>query len=143
MNRTNPFDEIEQFFGRTPFGGDHVWGRNVRTTDIDIAEYDDEFVVMADLPGYDREDIDVRADDGRLTIGAERDTTDAEHEHEDIGRRYLRRERRHESVTRTVDLPGSVVESEATATFQNGVLTVNLPKQMDGEMDDGHQIDVE
>jgi len=143
MNRTNPFDEIEQFFGRAPFGGDRAWGRTVRTTDIDVAEYDDEFVVMADLPGYDREDIDVRADDGRLTIGAERDTTDAEHEHENIGRRYLRRERRHESVTRTVDLPGSVVESEATATFQNGVLTVNLPKQMDGEMDDGHQIDVE
>ena len=154
MNRTNPFDEIEQFFGRAPFGGDRAWGRTVRTTDIDIAEYDDEFVVMADLPGYDREDIDVRADDGRLTISAERDTAhghedaepghdDAEHGHDDAGRRYLRRERRHESVTRSLDLPGSVIESAATATFQNGVLTVTLPKEMHDETDDGHRIDVE
>ena len=147
MNRTNPFDEIEQFFGRTPFGGDRAWGRDVRTTDIDVAEYDDEFVVMADLPGYDREDIDVRADDGRLTISAEHDTehesAEPDTEHEDTGRRYLRRERRHESVTRSVDLPGSVIESEATATFQNGVLTVRLPKQTDTETDDSHRIDIE
>lgn len=141
MNRTNPFDEIEQFFGRTPFGGDRAWGRDLRTTDVDVAEYDDEFVVMADLPGYNREDIDVRAEDGRLTISAE-------HEHEgteraNTGRRYLRRERRHESVTRSVDLPGSVLESDATATFQNGVLTVTLPKQTDDEMDDSHRIDIE
>lgn len=138
MNRTNPFDEIEQFFGRTPFGGDRVWGRDLRTADVDVAEYDDEFVVMADLPGYDREDIDVRATDGRLTISAEHDT-----EHEDGDRRYLRRERRHESVTRSVDLPASVIESDATATFQNGVLTVMLPKETDTDSNDGHRIDVE
>ena len=136
MNRTNPFDEIEQFFGRTPFGGDRTWGRDLRTTDIDVAEYDDEFVVMADLPGYDRDDIDVRAADGRLTIAAELDV-----EHEDANRRYLRRERRHESITRSVDLPAPVVDDEASATYRHGVLTVTLPKAVDGA-DDGHRIDV-
>lgn len=136
MTRTNPFDEIEQFFGRTPFGGDRTWGRDLRTTDIDVAEYDDEFVVMADLPGYDRDDIDVRAADGRLTIAAELDA-----EHEDADRRYLRRERRHESITRSVDLPGPVVDDDASATYRHGVLTVTLPKAVDGT-DDGHRIDV-
>jgi len=143
MNRTNPFDEIEQFFGRAPFGGDRAWGRDLRTTDIDVAEYDDEFVVMADLPGYDREDIDVRATDGRLTITAERDAEreNGEHEHEDADRRYLRRERRHESVTRSVDLPGPIADEDASATYRHGVLTVTLPKTVD-EADDGHRIDV-
>ena len=136
MTRTNPFDEIEQFFGRTPFGGDRTWGRDLRTTDIDVAEYDDEFVVMADLPGYDRDDIDVRAADGRLTIAAELDA-----EHEDADRRYLRRERRHESITRSVDLPAPVVDDDASATYRHGVLTVTLPKAVDGT-DDGHRIDV-
>ena len=138
MNRANPFDEIEQFFGRTPFGSDRMWGREMRTADVDVAEYDDEFVVMADLPGYDREQIDVRATDGQLTIRAERDT-----EHEDTDRRYLRQERRHESVTRAIDLPGSVVENDATATFHNGVLTVTLPKATAVDGTDGHRIDVE
>jgi HSP20 family protein len=136
MNRTNPFDEIEQFLGRTSFGGDRAWGRDLRTTDIDVAEYDDEFVVMADLPGYDREQIDVRATDGRLTITAERDA-----EHEDADRRYLRRERRHESITRSVDLPAAVVDEEANATYRHGVLTVTLPKVAE-EADGGHRIDV-
>lgn len=137
MNRNTPFDELEQFFGRTPFGGDRAWGRDLRSADVDLAEYDDEFVVMADLPGYDRQDIDVRAGDGRLTIRAERDA-----EREDDTRRYLRRERRRESVTRSVDLPASVVEEDASATYRHGVLTVTLPKSHAGD-DDGHRIDVE
>ncbi|EMA61387.1 Hsp20/alpha crystallin family protein [Halorubrum lipolyticum] len=141
MNRTNPFDEIEQFFGRTPFGGDRAWGRDLRTTDIDVAEYDDEFVVMADLPGYDREDIDVRAAEGRLTITAERDAEREDGEHDDADRRYLRRERRHESITRSVDLPGPVADEDASATYRHGVLTVTLPKVAD-DADDDHRIDV-
>ncbi|TKX75667.1 Hsp20/alpha crystallin family protein [Halorubrum sp. GN11_10-6_MGM] len=136
MNATNPFDEIEQFFGRTPLGGDRAWGRDLRTADIDVTEYDDEFVVMADLPGFDRDGIDVRVDDGRLAIAAERDA-----EREDTDRRYIRRERRHESVTRTVDLPATVRPEDATATYRNGVLTVTIP--LDAiDADEGHRIDV-
>jgi len=137
MNRTNPFDEIEQFLGRTSFGGNRAWGRDLRTADVDVAEYDDEFVVMADLPGYDREDIDVRATDGRLTITAERENG----EHEDADRRYLRRERRHESITRSVDLPGPIADEEGSATYRHGVLTVTLPKTA-ADADHGHRIDV-
>lgn len=157
MNRYNPFDEIEQLLGRNPFDVDRAWGRDLRTADVDVAEYDDEFVVVADLPGYDREQIDVLAADGRLTITAERaettrdgpideEGTDIEAATDEIEpvetARYLRRERRHESVTRTVDLPSSVVENEASATYQHGVLTVILPKDA-GDAIDGHRIDVE
>ena len=146
MNRSNPFDEIEQFFGRTPFGG---MGRSLGHADVDIAEYDDEFVVMADLPGFDRDAIDVRVDGDRVTIRAERETEHEGHgdeaEHGNTGEhegRYLRRERRHESVTRSVDLGADVHESDATATYKNGVLTVTLPKHVHDE-DDTHRIDVE
>ncbi|ELZ50668.1 heat shock protein Hsp20 [Halorubrum coriense DSM 10284] len=136
MNTTNPFDEIEQFLGRTPFAGERAWGRDLRTADIDVAEYDDEYVVMADLPGFDRDEIDVRAREDRLTIAAERDA-----EREDADRRYLRRERRHESVTRTVDLPTTARLDDATATYRHGVLTVTVP--LDAvDADEGHRIDV-
>ncbi|TKX58486.1 Hsp20/alpha crystallin family protein [Halorubrum sp. SS7] len=136
MNATNPFDEIEQFLGRTPFAGERAWGRDLRTADVDVAEYDDEFVVMADLPGFDRDEIDVRASGDRLTITGERDT-----EREDADRRYLRRERRHESVTRTIELPATAVLEDATGTYRNGVLTVTVP--LDAvDADEGHRIDV-
>ncbi len=142
MNGSNPFDEIEQFLGRTPFVGG---GRGLGTTDVDVAEYDDEVIVMADLPGFDRENIDVRADDGRITIHAERDA-EREGASAEAGveeGRYLRRERRHESVTRSVDLHADLLESDATATYQNGVLTVTLPKRSPANGDDSHRIDVE
>jgi len=136
MNTTDPFDEIEQFLGRTLFAGERTWGRDLRTADIDVAEYDDEYVVMADLPGFDRDEIDVRAREDRLTIAAERDA-----EREDADRRYLRRERRHESVTRTVDLPATAQIDDATATYRHGVLTVTVP--LDAlDADEGHRIDV-
>lgn len=144
MNRSNPFDELEQFFGRSPLRGDRTWGREGawgrgadHDADVDVADYDDEVVVMADLPGYDREHIEVHATDGRLTIRAERDA-----ETEGGEGRYLRRERRHESVTRTIDLPAAVLEEEASAAYRNGVLTVTLPKEHRDD-EDGHRIDVE
>ena len=136
MKTTNPFDEIEQLLDRTPFAGERTRGRDLRTVDIDIAEYDDEFVVTADLPGFGREEIDVRVHDDRLTIAAERDT-----EREDAERRYLRRERRHESVTRTVDLPTTVRSADAAATYRHGVLTVTVPLDP-VDADEGHRIDV-
>lgn len=147
MNRYNPFDEIEQLLGRSPFDADRAWGLDLRTADVDVAEYDDEFVVVTDLPGYDRERIDVRAADGRLTITAERtETTRGEGAEDETTPsetgRYLRRERRRESVARTVDLPSSVVEGEASATYRHGVLTVTLPKESAGDDVDGHRIDV-
>jgi HSP20 family protein len=136
MDATNPFDEIEQLLGRTPFAGERAWGRDLRTADIDVAEYDDEYVVMADLPGFDRDEIDVRALEDRLTIAAERAA-----EREDADRRYLRRERRHESVTRTVDIPATARLDDATATYRHGVLTVTVP--LDAvDADEGHRIDV-
>ena len=140
MKTTNPFDEIEQFLGRTPFAGERAWGRDLRTADIDVAEFDDAFVVTADLPGFDRDGIDVRVDDGRLTIAAERDA-ERDAERGDADSRYLRRERRHESVTRTVDLPPTARPEDATATSRHGVLTVTVPLDVP-EADEGHRIDV-
>ncbi len=106
---------------------------------IDVADRGDEFVVTADLPGYQKEDIDLTLQGDRLSIRAERER---ETEQTDEGEgRYIRKERRHESVNRTVTIPEEVDEENVSADYRNGVLTVTLPKRSASE-GDGHRIDI-
>jgi HSP20 family protein len=153
MNRSNPFDEIQRAFERMnrQFQDGGQWGEwgiggaagsPGRGISLDVAEYDDQLVVMADLPGYEREEIDLTIDGDSLRIRAERTHAD-EHEGDDRMGRYVRRERRHEAVTRSVTLPARVEESGASATYANGVLTVRLPKVDAAASDAGHRIDIE
>lgn len=135
MNSIDPFDQMSAFFGRIPAADGLSTIGSSRSTAVDVAAHDDEIVVTADLPGFDRDDIEVRVDGGRLVVAAERDT-----ERETDDRRYLRRERRHESVARTIDLPERARADDATATYRNGVLTVTVPLVVTD--DAGHRIDI-
>lgn len=92
---------------------------------VDLENRPEELVLRADLPGFDRDDIDVRVTANRLTLSADRET-------ETIGEQgeFLWQERSWESVARTVRLPESVSSDEVTAKFENGVLTVYMPKEM-------------
>jgi len=106
------------------------------TVPTDVVDDGDSFLVHAELPGYDSEDIDVQLAEGRtLTVSAEHsedsETTDG---------RYVQRERRQQSLSRTVTLPEAVTESETAASYEDGVLTVTLPKATSDE--DGTSIPV-
>jgi HSP20 family protein len=144
MRRTNPFDEIERMFGRMSRQFDDMsrqWdggmmGVGAPDIALDVADHDDEVVVTADLPGFEKEDIDLTVSGRTLTISAER-----EHHAEREEGEYLRRERRAESMRRSISLPEEVDEESAAATYTNGVLTVTLPK-VDVE-DDSRHIDIE
>ncbi len=109
-------------------------------TSVDVAERDDEFVVTADLPGYEKDDIDVTLRGDQLRIDAEREQASEEGDESEEGR-YLRKERRHQSVSRSIDLPEDVDDEGVSARFQNGVLTVTLPKVSAGD-EDSRQIDI-
>jgi HSP20 family protein len=128
MSRRNPIEEIEQVFERMneelanisegfepEFRGD---------VNVDVLTRDEEVVVVADLPGFAAEEIDVSLLDRELTITAE---TESETAVEDEDAQYHRRERRHHSVERRVRLPEEVVEEETEAAYENGVLRVTLP----------------
>lgn len=136
--RRNPFDELEDMFDRM--------GRQLETGDlgglnavpVDMRDDGDAYVVVADLPGYAVDDIDLTFADGDLRIDAERET---EHDDADADAgTYVHRERS-ESVSRTVRVPDPVVEDDITASYTNGALTVTLPKATDDV--DGHSIDID
>ena len=135
MPQRDPFTEIEQLVERMgrPF---ESGGLSQSSVPVDLGDEGDAFVLVADLPGYDRDDISVTVDERTVSLTAERD------ERIDVEERdYVHRERSHSERRRRVRLPSAVDESEASASYQNGVLTVRLPKRGGGE--DGHSIDVE
>lgn len=90
---------------------------------IDVVEEEDELLVKASIPGVKTDDIDVSIENRVLTIKAE---TNSESEHKEGG--YLVKERRSGSFLRSLRLPETVDSEKAKTTYNDGVLTVNLPK---------------
>jgi HSP20 family protein len=84
---------------------------------------DNNFYVAADLPGFDPAKIDVTVTDGsKVTLGAERAAALPE------GATWLRQERPSGKFSRTLALPVLVDADKAATQYENGVLTVTLPK---------------
>lgn len=144
----NPFETIERMFEQMSRqfeeaarawgteGADLERGRSGRMG-IDIADHGEEFVVTADVPGFESDEIDLRIADTTLLIEATHEQT-AEEEAET----YLRSERERRSLREQVRLPDSVVEDEVDASLNNGVLTVRLPKAEPTEAG-GRRIDID
>ena len=90
---------------------------------LDVVEKDDAVVVKAALPGVRPDEVDISVTDGVLTIKGE---TKSEEESKDES--YHRRELRYGAFARSVALPTRVDHDKAEATFENGILTISLPK---------------
>lgn len=102
--------------------------RNLDELDIrvDVVEKDGMFKVRADLPGVKKEDINVRIDGNLVQIDAE---TKGEKEFKGDGGKVLRSERYYGSVSRAFTLTQDVDDSKAVAKYEDGVLTLDLPKK--------------
>ena len=146
MRRMTPFDEMDRLFEQLrrsmlDAGFDVAAGVGLGTTNLHLEADEDAYVVHVDLPGFDRDEIDLRfdEDDGVLAIAAE-------HATERGGEQVVsaRSRRVHERVR----IPGTVLVDEIEASYHNGVLEVRLPTEEaieDQEEDDeaGHRIDIE
>ena len=92
---------------------------------IEVKEGKEEFTVYAELPGINKEDIDVSVDANILTITATVQQEDKQTKDEKV----LRSERYYGRVTRSVSLPTEVDKSRAVAKYDKGILILTLPKQ--------------
>jgi HSP20 family protein len=90
---------------------------------LDIAEESDAYVVKTELPGIGPEDVEVSLEGGLLTITGER-----RQETETSERQFHRVERRYGRFRRSITLPDNVRTDAVEADFDNGVLTVRVPK---------------
>jgi HSP20 family protein len=104
-------------------GGAALAPRATGTLAVDVYETDEDVVVKASVPGVDPEDLDISITGDTLTIKGE---TRAEEEVEEEN--YVYRERRYGAFSRSMTIPTSVRADEADAEFDDGVLTLRLPK---------------
>jgi HSP20 family protein len=145
MRRSTPFEELDTMMERMSRQFDEMGRRfdesgMIRTHEvaIDVTDAGEEIRVVADLPGFEKEDIDLAVANGVLTIRGNR-----EMESEDGDGEYLRRERRSQSMKRSISLPEEIDEEGARASYSNGVLTVTLPKLSPDYADDSRRIDID
>ena len=117
--RYNPFRDFEDI--NRAFFGDN----SLAEFKTDIRDVGDGFVLEADLPGFKKEDINLSLNGDTLTIKAERHS---DFEDQDKKSGYLRCERSYGSYSRSFDVTGVDV-SQISASYNDGVLRIRLPKQ--------------
>lgn len=126
----DPFDEIrrmqnymEQMFRTFP-ALESRFGTGTFSPLTDVAEEDNKVIITTDLPGIEKENVELDLRDNVLVINAGKEKEEEEAEKEG----YLRKERAFMRYYREIPLPDGVTEEGATAQLKNGVLTITLPK---------------
>jgi len=124
------FDRLTEDFWRRPFPSLMFGDRwplppmiSLKAPSLDVFEEKDEIVVKADLPGMNKDEIEVTVTENVVTIKGEK-----KKEEEVKEKDYYRRERSYGSFVRSVQLPSEVKSDQIKANFKDGVLEVRMPK---------------
>lgn len=129
----DPYKEMDRIQRRMERWFERVWRSmpgiefrkiEIFEPDIDLTETDTEYVVVCDLPGMSKDEIDVSISRNYLTISGTRNIR-----REETGRRYCYQERRCGYFKRTILLPGPVDENNVKAEYEKGILTIRIPKK--------------
>ena len=134
ITRWNPLREmaamqnaLDHIFDDTWRGWQPVFGEGgngMNNLALDVHENDGEYIVTTELPGVQADNINVRLHNDMLTIEGEIPERTVEKE----GTRSLMKERYYGRFSRTIRLPQPVKREKVEANFENGVLTLTLPK---------------
>jgi HSP20 family protein len=135
VTRWDPFrdllsiqDEMNNLFNRvygdrSPSEGGQEQRQRVWAPALDIAEQKDAYLVHVELAGVKPDDLEISLEDGLLTIQGERHTVQESSEQQ-----FHRVERRYGRFRRSITLPSQVQADAIEASFEDGVLTVRVPK---------------
>lgn len=125
------FDRFEKSF----FDG---FGKEFSAFRTDIVEKDDQYVLQAELPGFNKEDIKISIEGNNLTIRAEHKD---EKDEKDEQKNFVRKERRYGSFARSFDITGIDADG-ISAQYNNGILELDLPKEQPKKLE-GRSIEVQ
>jgi HSP20 family molecular chaperone IbpA len=127
----NDFDD--EIFGRRPMLPALGGGRGHNFMKTDVSETEQAYNLEIDLPGFTKEDIKIKFDEGMLTISAEKSEDVEEREDKNgkprkNGSRLIRKERHFGSMSRSWYVGDDIKKDEIKASYKNGVLSLTVPK---------------
>ena len=146
MDRESPLDSMEAWFEQMSkqfetaadrWGtGLEPWTQGMDQPRIDMAEDEEAYTIVADMPGFAKGDIEVYVTDNTLAIEAEQRE---EFVTEDAN--VIQQERSHQSISRRITLPNDADTGEISAAMDDGVLTITVARVE--PLDSGHRIEIE
>ncbi|MBP5656565.1 Hsp20/alpha crystallin family protein [Candidatus Saccharibacteria bacterium] len=127
----NDFDD--EIFGRRPMLPAHGGGHRRDLMRTDVSETDQAYNLEIDLPGFKKDDIKIKYDEGMLTISAEKNEDIEEREDKNgkprkNGSRLIRKERHFGSMSRSWYVGEDVKKDDIKASYKDGVLSLTVPK---------------
>ncbi len=132
----NIFDEMdamfENFFGKAM---SPIFANKFHQMQVDIKENEHEYILEAELPGVNKDEINIELNNTTLTVSVERNE-EVKEEREN----YIRQERRYGSMARSFYVE-NVKEDDIKADYNNGILSIKLPKDPQGKPK-GKRIDI-
>ena len=111
------FDQMQKMFEEVQDTGRGLASDFTGSLPVDIQEEDEEYIMTADLPGVEKDEINITGDENSVEICAK-----SNHEMEEKNEKYIRRERRSRSFRRTVSWPQPVDAESISAEYDEGVL---------------------
>jgi len=128
-NKRKDFDDLfDRFFSEPAFSIPKLFSEKSWYPTVDVSEGKRNIIVKAEIPGVDKEGIDLALDGRFLTICGEK-----KHEKEESDERYHRVESSFGFYRRTIELPADVDESKVDAKYKNGILKIKLKKAKEAE----------
>ena len=131
------FDNMFDDMFRDPFFTNSNTTKLMKT---DIQEKDNNYVLDMDLPGYKKEDIKAQLKDGYLTITAQKNTSNDDKDEEG---NYIRRERYCGKCSRSFYVGDSIKEEDIKANFNNGILELTFPKEVEQKAEEMKYITID
>lgn len=127
------FDDLFDNMFRAPvFGGQSLMKTDVR-------EKDGKYILDIEMPGYRKEDVKISLYNGTMTISAERHSSNEE---KDEGGRMIRQERYSGSCSRSFYVGEGIKDSDVHASFNDGILKIELPTEQKKEEEEKKFIDI-
>ena len=133
--RRNDFDLFDDMFGMDPF----FERRDSKLMKTDIKEKGDKYIIDIDLPGYDKENIDLEIEDGYLTVTAK---VDKNVDESDEDEKYIHQERFYGECSRSFYIGKNIKEEDIKASFKKGILTLTIPKEEQKKLEEKKKIQI-